>query len=439
MSISARNNGDARLCCQANSAINRGMIKDGNNESYNLSKDTIDEIRNSELMKDVRLSMLDGKYHDSCIRCKREDEAGIRSRRKDEIDVWKEYITEEQIKDITNHDGSIDLEKNHLLMADLRFGNLCNLKCRMCGPTDSDQWYSDYVNVWGLTDYPDGDRKIKIIKTSDTRYGLEDPETYTWFNSERFWNDLNEKIPYVQRFYLSGGEPLLIEPHYDFLKKCIDSGHSNHISLVYNTNMTNVPKKAITLWENFKEVRIGMSIDGVGKMNEYIRYPSKWSQVEKNIQLLDQSNSNFILWWAATIQAYNFIHLPDMLIWKISQNYSRVNKNKSIITAHPLHVPEFLSIKIFSQQSKIEISKYFNERKIKDREVIFNLDFLDEAQKNKTYSQYCKILDQYVNLMNSQDLSHLKQKFWDFTNRLDESRDFYLKDVCEKTYNLLIE
>lgn len=440
MSLNVRNTGDIRVCCQANTSASQGLIKDQNGNNYNLSDSSIHDFRNAESMKQIRLDMLAGKWNDACIRCKRESESGMTSRRDWEKDIWKSEITEDKAKELTASDGSIDITKNPLLYMDLRFGNFCNLKCRMCGPTDSSMWYDDQVKVWDTESYNDGGYKVELVRNQKGQY---QPKTdiYNWHQNPRFWEEMESEIPTIRRLYVVGGEPLMIDQHYEFLRKCIERGRADKILVEYNTNITNIPQRAWDIWKHFERIQIGFSVDGVGDVNEYIRYPSKWSYIDRNMRLLDKAEGNFRVWWAATIQAYNMLHLPDMLLWAIKQRFNRINdishNNRPIMTLHPLHNPQFLNIKIFPERSKKIITDQFELRKAEARDVIFGMDGIDYDRKEIYHDAFCKYLNQYTAFMNSDDYSMQLPKFWRYTDRLDEIRNQSFRDMSPESYSLL--
>jgi sulfatase maturation enzyme AslB (radical SAM superfamily) len=439
MSVSVRNNGDVRLCCNANVSENQGLILNEDGIPYNLGKDNIDDFRNSPQMKEIRLTMLRGEYHTSCTRCKREDEAGIESRKVWERELWNHVITEQEASRLTDNDGAIDISENKITYTDLRFGNLCNLKCRMCGPTDSNQWYEDQSLVWDTNSYKDSGKIINLVRNKKGRM-IPDNDIYSWYENPNFWKDLENKISELEHLYIVGGEPLLIDQHYDFLQLCIDAGRSKHIIVEYNTNITNIPNRAWDIWKHFKRIQCGISVDGVGKINDYIRHPSKWSQIKKNLHSLDNAEGNFKVWWAATIQAYNLIHFPDMMLWKIEQDFKRINKSvlrKPVISPHPLHNPKFLNIKIFPIESKNRILKIFEEKKVLTEKAILSFDFMNDAEKETNIKYFVKLLDQYSNYMMAEDYSSELEKFWHYTNRLDDIRQESLKNTCPLTWELL--
>lgn len=436
MSLNVRSNGDLRVCCQANTGFDQGLLRKEDGTIYNLGQDDFDDSRNSSLLRDIRKSILDGKFHPSCLRCERETAAGMRSRANFESMSWKHIIDEDKAREITNEDGSIDIDNNPIIYADLRFGNLCNLKCRMCSATDSNTWYPDQVELWG-NQYKDAGETITLISNKKGKY---EPSInkYDWYKNPNFWKTMEENIQSIERLYIVGGEPLLIDQHYDFLQKCVDLDCAKKIIVEYNSNITNIPQRAWDIWKYFKGIHVGMSVDAVGPINDYIRHPSRWWKIEENMRKLDVAEGNFKIWWAATIQVYNIIHLPEMMIWKIQQNFQRINKEfKPVITPHPLHRPLYLNIKLFPPESKKWISEYFKSWKTKAKDIIENLDFMTQYDKDYHYKGFCDILDHYDSYMWAEDYSDHLEMFWYYTNSLDKLRSESLKEISPKTWELL--
>jgi sulfatase maturation enzyme AslB (radical SAM superfamily) len=439
MSVNVRNNGDLRVCCNANVGQDQGLVKKEDGSFYNLGKDGLHDFRNADLMKEIRKSMINGEFHPSCIRCERETNAGMQSRAYWERIIWKHHIDEDVAKELTDADGSIDIDKNPVKYMDMRFGNLCNLKCRMCGPTDSNQWYEDTVKLWG-PQYKDSGQKVTLVKNNKGKYHPE-TDIYSWYENPNFWLGLEKEIYSIERLYIVGGEPLMIDQHYEFLQKCIDLDRAKKIIIEYNSNLTNIPERAWKIWKHFKRVQIGISLDAIGPLNDYIRNPSKWWKIEENMRKLDVAEGNFKVWWAATVQIYNMVQLPEIMMWKIRQGFNRINKeviDKPVISPHPLHNPKFLNIKMFPKESKEWISKHFAEWKDRAREEIPNIDALTEEEKANNLKWFCNILDHYEKYMWAEDYSEHLQKFWYYNKTLDESRSESLKDVCPKTWELLL-
>ena len=124
-----RANGDVRVCCQANVTKNQGVIRKADGTAYNAGRDNLEEARNADMMKAIRINMLKGQWSDECGRCQSEESNGLVSRRSYENQQWPMDIY--QVINKTNNDGSIDPKDFPVIYYDLRFGNFCNLKCRM--------------------------------------------------------------------------------------------------------------------------------------------------------------------------------------------------------------------------------------------------------------------------------------------------------------------
>lgn len=435
--MAIRNNGDLRVCCQANTAINKGLYRKDNGQPLNVNEDSIDQARNSELAKELRLSMINNTPHPTCIRCDKEDMSGFISRRSYENERAKEYFPLQKAIEQTNKDGSIQTKKTPLRYLDLRFGNRCNIKCRMCGPTDSDAWYDDHVKLWKTTSYKESSQTIQLKEKAK---GQWEPinNIYNWIDRDVFWQQLEDNIYALDYIHTVGGEPLLIDRQFSFLEKCIKLGVSRNISLEYNTNGTVIPSKAWSLWSKFKVVKIGVSLDGIKNHNNYIRYPSQWETIYRNINRLDKAEGHYHLWFALTIQAYNILYLPDILQWKLEEDFERFNNSEAwpLLSTHLLHNPKHFSIKIFPREIKDKIAQRLRS---------FNhwlIQFLD----TKSYSKEKKInlinkaeslIESTITYMNEEDLSHELTKFWNVTQSLDRIRNQDIKTELPELYELL--
>jgi len=420
-----RNNGDIRLCCQANVTENQGVIRREDGTPYNAARDDLEQARNATLIKEVRKNMLAGEWSRECGRCQQEEANGLNSRRQYELDNWKNFKLEDAIK-ITKEDGTITDRK--LEYYDLRFGNLCNLACRMCGPTDSHTWYEQWTEYHGSAEYKDTHGIVKLTRNENGRLTTTD---YDWHSSESFWNQLESNISNIKHVYMAGGEPMMIERHYEFLQKCIDSGQSMKMIIEYNTNMTNLPNRVLDMWTKFKQVRVGASIDGMGIVLEYQRWPIKWSQAYKNLQKLDQyaqEHSNIIVWLACTVTTYNIWHIPEFMLWKLNQSgFKKINstKKRPIITHHVAHGPKRVNIKILPYDMKESIEEYYRSYDSK----FSNTNF--EIAKNAK-----EILDSIMKYAKSEDYSKNLEEFVKFTRYLDKSRDQSILDVCPQYQRL---
>lgn len=412
-----RNNGDVRLCCQANITKNQGICtkKDGSN--YNAKNDNLTEAFNSQLLKNVRLNMLNGQWSEECGRCKIEEESNIKSRRQNELEIWNFNI--EDAKFNTNIDGTTDLLPVYY---DLRFGNFCNLKCRMCGPTDSHQWYKEWEEFHNEDGFYDTTGKVQLQKDLKGRLFTD---IFSWHENESFWNQISQLMPTLQHVYMAGGEPLLIEKHYEFLEAVVKNGYAKNIVLEYNTNITTLPDRVLELWKEFKKVKLGLSVDGTKEVFEYQRYPASWPKVLDNLEKINalvKENKNITAWLATTITSYNLYHLPEFLLWKTRSklDYIKMSKKKPIITYHVQHQPYRTSIQSLPKAEKEKVVVYY-ECFIKSLDTVELEDFLKDDIKN--------ICSNILNFMLKEDRSNHWQEFIRFTKFLDNSRNQSIKRV----------
>lgn len=438
MSQSLRANGDIRVCCQAQHGPTGGILKDESGNALNAKTANLSESRNSSLSKEIRKTMMEGNWHPECVRCQTETESGMNSRINYENEIWikRNNLTWEHLLDHTSSDGTIDTEMIDCTFYDVRFGNLCNLKCRMCGPTDSSQWYDDQAALWG-TQYKDSHGTVKLIKNEKDKFVPED-DVYNWHESESYWEQMDSQIPQITKLYIVGGEPLLIDRHYEFLQKCVDQGQSSKMTIEYNTNLTNIPTRAWNIWKHFKQVNIGASIDGVGDINHYMRYPSNFDQIHKNLLKLSNAEGNFKIWIAATINVFNVLHFPEFMEWILLNKISRVNDDnwRPIITPHPLHGPKFYNIRMLPKFAKDHIKEKYESYKPKLVEIINNTNWSEE-RKIASRRDAVGLLDQYIDYMYAKDFSDALPMFWKTTRKLDIIRGHSIEDYIPELYNLL--
>jgi MoaA/NifB/PqqE/SkfB family radical SAM enzyme len=458
INISTRANGDLRVCCHANQGPTRGIYKKENGDNYNLHQDKITDAINSPLAKDIRKTMLEGKWHKECIRCLREETAGMKSRRINDGERFAEHITLEKAEKHTDADGTIDLEHIKQTYYDIRLGNFCNLKCRMCSPMDSSAWYGDYVKMWKTNKFKDTHGVVEMYKNKKNKFVADD---YDWVMKDHFWDNLRENVSGMQHVYLVGGEPLIIEEHYDFLNYCVEEGYAKNITLEYNTNLTNIQPRALELWKNFKQVQFGISMDGIGKTLEYVRNPLKSKLMERNLKKLDEAGLeglNFRAWIAFTIGALNAFHFPELLKWKIEQDFGIIsplikNNPKPFVNAHPIHRPFELSIRFLPKEVKDKVRDHWEAFRIEfAEEIVHTIDFDSLIKKNPNFLGKMKpankewaidkmnqLLDTNLKFMYDEDLftEENNKKFWEYNGKLDDIRGESMQDSLPELYEAM--
>lgn len=427
-SVHLRSNGDIRLCCHANVlGPNKGIMRKSDDTAFNAGVDDFVDARNSDLVKDVRVSMLNGEWHPECSRCRTEEESGMMSRRMRENTIW----SVDNAVDDTAVDGTIDPEKFPLEFFDIRYGNFCNLKCRMCGPTDSHSWYGDWVKQTNETFFIDAGEKVNLSKNSNDRYVTNH---YDWFiDNDRYWENFDKYTKDAKLFYIVGGEPLIIKEHTESLQRLVDSGRAGEMVIEYNTNMTNLPQKMIDLWKNFKRIRCGASIDGFGDVFNYQRYPANWDQVYKHLTTLNNSaDLNLVGWFSYTVTTLNIFHLPEFMKWKLEDSgldrMNTHNPNSPIINYHMCHGPKTLNVKVLPDDKKQLVSDKFAEYK----QWITSSDHPENIKSN-----FASILDAVEKFMWSESYTdRWLDEFIRSTKELDDIRNQDIKTIVPELRDL---
>jgi hypothetical protein len=200
-----------------------------------------------------------------------------------------EIVDENNFRDRMSTDGCIDWMPSSL---DIRFGNLCNQKCIMCGPVFSNMWYDEYFDYYKTNSFGQG-KKIAVTKDTSTGKWIT-PEPLQWFEDPRWWPKFEQMMPYLKHIYITGGEPMVAPAHDIMLDKLIDAGYAKNIWLEYDTNCSAINDKIAQRWVNFKRVEIRGSMDSIEDQYEIIRYPGNWTRFTKNIEKLKvyESESN---------------------------------------------------------------------------------------------------------------------------------------------------
>ena len=419
--LATRPNGDVRVCCTANASgagtiDNKevGLVKqDGVN--MNLRDHTIEEVWNSEQMRNIRLQMLNNEIPSSCKKCFEEEAKGIKSKRNWETKVWNERIDVQEIVDQTQEDGTLPVNIPYF---DLRLGNLCNLKCIMCSPHDSSKWVKD----WKLQ-YP----KYELIDLKQDQ-GWDPSFDYVWYKKSSFLDSVKNQAHHIKELYFAGGEPLLIPEHYAILQFMIDEGYAKNCILRYNSNATDISQRLLDMWEYFKEVKFNFSIDSVGEKNDYIRHPSNWDSIVSNMHLLDNTSDHVTVNLACAVQLLNVHSLADLAQWKLDQNFKKINRapyGGGIIGLHLVYLPSYLNVRVLPQDLKDQAADTINNftNRINTHEFI-----------NSAYGKMRWL--GLVDYMNSEDWSHKLPAAVQYLEICDKTRELNFRNTFKELRNI---
>ena len=314
--------GTVRPCCLAESEL-----RDNAGDKFNLATAQFATIQNSKDMRDLRRQFLDGKQPETCRKCFREERAGRTSKRMHTLNRLKHMLPDE--------DWTIDAKP--LMFLDLKLGNICNLKCRICGSWSSSQFATEELQWLG----PDEDKKSSYHYTmlKQGAWPRENPS---------FCNQIDGVVDQLRYIEFTGGEPFMIQEHFDLLQQLVDRGIAPNIEIHYNTNGTHYPESAPEIWRHFKTVEIAFSIDDVGARFEYQRTNAVWSEVESNIQRfreLRARHTNIQLQVCSTVNIFNVLYLEELSHWIEQQQFDFVYWNM-------MHEPYYFSIATLPDSAK---------------------------------------------------------------------------------------
>jgi MoaA/NifB/PqqE/SkfB family radical SAM enzyme len=362
-------------------------------------KQSTTEIWNSEKFKDLRLKMLKGETISGCNRCTNLECSGFRSMRQEMNSFFKSHLN---LVNMTQEDGS--LSSVDFKYVDIRFSNLCNFKCRSCGPILSSAWYED-----SLAMFPGSTIEKKLRSVS-----IESPS---------FWRELSLLIPGAEVIYFGGGEPLISKEHYEILS-LLNAQARHDIELRYNTNLSQLNYGNYNLsdiWSNFDKVALSISIDDIGPRAEYFRHGTKWESIEKNFDTLMRLHPKIERYVNCTINILNVYYLPEIYDYLISKNFIEpinfninllLNPDELRIDVLPAHLKKIVTIRLKKFKFKIGSINKMNPL-IKD-------------------------LDNIINFMNQSDKSHLLPAFKTFTCTLDKLRKENFIDIYPEMEDLLL-
>ncbi|SFR06217.1 twitch domain-containing radical SAM protein [Poseidonocella sedimentorum] len=324
--------GEFRPCCM--SLEQRGEVnRDAEGAPLHAYDDLpLDDIWNSPFMRGIRRDMLSGITPRACARCMRDEKLGLRSHRQ----ASNAGVGDAAIPALiaTSQDGAADPAMIRSL--DVRLGNRCNLKCRMCSPVSSRAMLSDFAALHGRS--PE-DPKLQALM------GREN-----WVSSPSFHALFEACASGAEEVQFSGGEPLLIPEMEILLRSLVERGIAGGIALHYISNLTVLPDRFFDYWARFKDVRFLVSLDGTGAVGEYIRTPMRWRTVDKNLRTLNARAAELNCTLPrinVTVQAYNIFDI-DRTVTYIAEQLPAFGRPCLSL----LYFPEPLGIQILPQDMK---------------------------------------------------------------------------------------
>jgi len=304
VSMEASPIGTVRPCCLADDELT-----DNAGNKFSLLTANFADIQNSNAMRSLREEFLAGRRPQTCRKCWNEERAGRTSKRMHTLDRMKHM----------GISGEWTADAKPLMFLDLKLGNICNLKCRICGSWSSSQFATEELNDM----HPDDDKK-KSFPYQMLRAGAWPRE------NERFWQEIDQCLADIRYIEFTGGEPFMIQEHFAMLQGIVDRGIAHQVEIHYNTNGTQYPESAPEIWRHFKTVEIAFSIDDLGTRFEYQRTNAVWSEVEANIarfKTLRSEMPNIRLQCCSTVNVFNVRYIDQLAWWIAEQQFDFVYWN----------------------------------------------------------------------------------------------------------------
>ena len=262
----------------------------------------LDEFWNGQEMREIRLEMLKGEAPSSCYPCSSKVLYNDHPRN---FFFDKYSALKEEAAESTDESGATRMRPQFL---DYRFSNICNFSCRMCSPGSSSK-------IEAI------ERKLRpndFDKTSfkDSRFA---------FNSAHVIPEFKDLISsgQIDQLYWGGGEPLLTEEHWSLMEHAVDCGKSSEIDVTYNTNLSVLSYRNLNLpalVSKFKDVKFLVSLDGVGKVGEYIREGMSWDKMKENLKSIS-SIENASLKLTITITLPGLLFIEELAEFIKSNNF----------------------------------------------------------------------------------------------------------------------
>lgn len=403
MNISVDPDGNIKPCCVSHSPIKK---EDGTN--YNLGYDKLEDIINSPSYVNIRQQMVDGELVKGCEECYKQEEYGGNSMRIYHTGAWQ-HIPSVASK-LSNLSNTIP---NQIEYFDLRFGNLCNLNCRSCGPKNSSQLTKELNEIRQI------DKRIEKHFFMNLSDYIND-----WYKTPTFDDNIKSQVDNIRVIYITGGEPTLIEKNYEILEYLVAQGKSSEIFVHLNTNLTNIKPRLLNLISKFKYVLMFVSVDGYKEVQEYIRYPSDWSQIDKNMKMLiDLKAENMMIIVNPVIQNTNLEHIVDL--FEYMEQFNR-DADKTIVHISPtiLSHPEHMDLKYlpieYKKQCWEKIEQWLDNR----------CSYQKEHLTQHMLPVKLKCLDDI-------EYQHKLDEFREFTEIFDTHRNVKLSDINPSLYKIL--
>lgn len=270
-------------------------IADSNVPVSSTNSESVIQLVNSEDFKALRLRMLNNEPSEICKRCYELESFGVESLRQ-----TQNHIRGKSSLDLVNKtqpDGTIPDFK--LKYMDIRWSNMCNMKCRSCGPSCSSLWAQEFKERHGEVALRNNFGLSKILVSNN--------------EDDKFWEKVEPYLDDVEEVYFAGGESIITPEHYKILDYWLSKGKTN-IKITYTTNFSVFKyknKNVLDYWKKFPQIEISASLDASGPLAEYMRKGTVWADIEENAAMIKREVPHVKFEITPTISSWNVHQFPE--------------------------------------------------------------------------------------------------------------------------------
>ena len=389
--------GSFRFCCATNDNI---LNPKGN--CYNTNDTSLENVWNSEHVRNTRLKMIGGDDIPECTKCVEQESRGYSSMR-------STADREKNFND-TAPDGRVSVMPTSM---ELHYGNVCNLKCRMCSQNYSNQVGKELLEI--------GEQDKDFLSWVTKQSGNVNNWTnnlsveYKWFENEKNKNKLNSFVSKnITHLVVIGGEPTIIPEFHELFDYCDEQNTLGEKSFTIVTNLTNTNPRMTERLPKLKEWTIWASMDGIGERTEYIRYPSNFNKIKENLNVykaLLKEHGNGQIVFSPAIQLLNIDQLDEMLEWFVDFADGAWGNNINLSWLAQVWYPRICNYDIAPREYRLTVA-----------------DKLE--QKIKFFEDYKSIITFYKNqienlrrdTLDKDTEKHLQECFIRYNDKLDAHR-----------------
>ena len=358
-------------------------------EGLNIRGKTAKEVFNDPIRQEFIKSSERNEQHPACHMCWN-DPHSIRGK------FSTTWTTLQFTNDVMN---GMKPEAN-LKWFEIKAGNRCNLKCRICGVWNSSSWAKD-------------DHKLKNAN-SEISFKQSEAYKYTqscdWIDDPKFWNDVDQ-LESLEYLHFMGGEPFMVPEHFQLIERLVNDPNidTSNTTIGYNTNGTYFPtNENFELYNKFKTVMFHLSVDDIGPRFEYERTLANWEKVRDNIVKFMKVRSDKIkIIIDPTIGIHNIFYVD-----KIKEEFNKLGFPLDLAQDHY----------VFSGE---------NDCRVLPKEV---KDVIVQKFKNDNSPWMCSIME-YLN-SKDYDINYWKT-FINTTEQLDKIRNENFKEIYKEYFKIL--